>query len=114
MHNFVMMEDHAIHYLSLNQEQGNQKGLDLLFARASKHGQMLEWRRMYMGLLRKDGMILGFVRMKVGLLWTDLVSYIPRMKMPDCLRRINICTRQGEESKKLTCRHSSVADATSI
>src|SRR2546430_2684572 len=67
-HSFVLTEeDRAIHYLFLNQEQGNQKGLDWLFAMAWNYDRTLESRRMCRGSLTMDGKILGFVRTEVDL-----------------------------------------------
>jgi hypothetical protein len=56
---------------------------------------MFEWRQMYMDLWRKDGMILGFVKMVVDLLWTDLVVYNPRMKMPGSLSEREYRLKRG-------------------
>lgn len=90
MHNFVLMEDRKTHYLFLNRGQGNQKGLDLLFAMVFQcaYDQRLGWRRMYMDSSKTDGMILGFASMEVDLLLIDLAVNNPRTTMmPDSLQK---------------------------
>lgn len=94
MRNSALMEDRGImHYLFLNQEPGNQKGLDLSFAMAFQYAydQRLEWRRMNMDLSKTDVMILGFARTKGDLLLTVLVVNNPKMltmmTMPDFLQK---------------------------
>src|SRR5271169_4514800 len=72
-HNFVMIEeDRGIHYSSLNQGQGNQKGLGLLFAMVLNYDQTLESRWRCRDLSMMDGKYLGFVRMEEDLLRTGL------------------------------------------
>ena len=117
MRNFVLKVDRGImRCLFLNREQGNQKGPDLLFAMAFQcpYDQRLEGRTMYMDLWMMGEMTLGFARMKLDLLLTDLVVNNPRMtRTPDSLRNISTSIMRGRRKRCLTC-HSSISNSCSI